>query len=85
MCDGMLMVWDLRMMRMIEPLALLLDPLLLRFMPSFSSRLTVASPSGQLQFVETAALTEHDMTLYQVNCLFLKYNFKVSNYDPINA
>ncbi|XP_073976255.1 PAN2-PAN3 deadenylation complex catalytic subunit PAN2 isoform X2 [Rhodnius prolixus] len=65
-CDTLLLVFDLRMLRAVAPINVLLDPLLLRFMPSFSSRLAVASPTGQLQFVETV-VSEPDMTLYQVN------------------
>ncbi|KAK9499573.1 hypothetical protein O3M35_002594 [Rhynocoris fuscipes] len=65
-CDPLLLVFDLRMLRALTPINLLLDPLLLRFMPSYSSRLAVASPTGQLQFVETV-VSEPDMSLYQVN------------------
>ncbi|CAH1395057.1 unnamed protein product [Nezara viridula] len=65
--DNLLLVYDLRMLRSVAPISVLLDPLLLRFMPSFSSRLAIASPTGTLQFVETVTLSEPDMTVYQVN------------------
>lgn len=64
--DRFLMVYDLRMMRAVAPLPVILDPLLLRFLPSFSSRVATVSALGQMQLVDTVAHTSTSLCLYQV-------------------
>lgn len=64
--DQFLVVHDLRMMRSVSSIPMIIEPFLLRFMTSYSSRIAVVSTIGQCQLVDTVALTEQDMNLYQV-------------------
>lgn len=65
------MAYDLRQMRALSPVTTLVYPLLLKFLPSYSSRLAVVSPLGQMQLLDTIyANVQPPMTcLYQVNVL----------------
>lgn len=63
--DRFLKVYDLRVNRAVSPIPVMLDPLLLRFVPAFTSRLAIVSQTGQLQFVETG--TSSESSTYQVN------------------
>ncbi|XP_053311614.1 PAN2-PAN3 deadenylation complex catalytic subunit PAN2 [Spea bombifrons] len=55
-CDRFLKVYDLRMMRAITPLQVHVDPLFLRFVPTYTSRLAIISQRGQCQFCEPTGL-----------------------------
>ncbi|KAL2715595.1 PAN2-PAN3 deadenylation complex catalytic subunit PAN2 isoform X1 [Vespula squamosa] len=66
--DRFLMAYDLRQMRALSPVTTLVYPLLLKFLPSYSSRLAVVSPLGQMQLLDTIyANVQPPLTcLYQV-------------------
>ncbi|CAL8113910.1 unnamed protein product [Orchesella dallaii] len=64
--DRFLKVYDLRVLRALAPIQISVDPFMLRFLPSFSSRIATVSPSGQMEISETQALTTSNIMLYQV-------------------
>ncbi|RVE70949.1 hypothetical protein OJAV_G00069460 [Oryzias javanicus] len=78
-CDRFLMVYDLRMMRAVTPLQVHVDPLFLRFIPTYTSRLVIISQTGQCQFCEPTGLA-NVADLFHVNTVGqLLMSFDVSS------
>ncbi|XP_067301935.1 PAN2-PAN3 deadenylation complex catalytic subunit PAN2 isoform X3 [Pseudorasbora parva] len=78
-CDRFLMVYDLRMMRAITPLQVHVDPVFLRFIPTYTSRLAIISQTGQCQFCEPTGLANL-ADIFHVNTVgHLLMSFDVSS------
>lgn len=66
-CDTFFQVHDLRMLRVVQPIQCLIEPVMMRFIPSQYNRLAVVSDTGQLQLVDTVELSEPKICMYQVS------------------
>ena len=76
--DRFLMIYDLRMMRALTPVQLLIEPCFLHYLPVCSSIVAVASQSGCFQLTDTNLLTPSPF--YQAQCapIGLATTFSVS-------
>ncbi|XP_055936356.1 PAN2-PAN3 deadenylation complex catalytic subunit PAN2-like [Argiope bruennichi] len=64
--DQFLKVYDLRVMKSMSPIPMMFPPLLLRFVPAYSSRLCVVSQTGQFQMVDTDNSDQYALFIHQV-------------------
>lgn len=64
--DRYLKMYDIRMMRAMSPLQLIIDPTFLRFVPTYSSRLAVVSQVNVLDLLFPA----HGLDLYLFPCRY---------------
>ena len=65
--DRFLMVYDLRIMRSINPIQCLVEPCQLRFLPSdHTSKIVVMSAAGQVQLVDMADVDNAKLDLFQL-------------------
>ncbi|KAJ8313873.1 hypothetical protein KUTeg_008434 [Tegillarca granosa] len=64
--DRFLMVYDMRVMRAMAPISVIMDPMFLRTIPAFSNTILVVSQTGQFQFIDTTVMTP-PMMMYPVN------------------
>ncbi|XP_077977957.1 PAN2-PAN3 deadenylation complex catalytic subunit PAN2-like [Glandiceps talaboti] len=66
--DRFLKVYDMRVMRALPPLQIPVEPMFLRFVPTYTSRLAVVTQHGQFQLLDPGGLvTPGNMMLYHVN------------------
>lgn len=83
-CDRFLMVYDLRMMRAVTPLQVHVDPLFLRFIPTYTSRLAIISQTGIGQGVCVhihTSVVALESSLPSTSCFSLQVS--VSSVNPL--
>ncbi|XP_062586569.1 PAN2-PAN3 deadenylation complex catalytic subunit PAN2-like [Saccostrea cucullata] len=65
--DRFLMVYDLRVMRAMAPIQVIIDPMFLRFVSTYNNKMVITSQAGQFQIIETTAMTPSSMNVYPIN------------------
>ncbi|KAL5006808.1 hypothetical protein ScPMuIL_015614 [Solemya velum] len=63
--DRFLMVFDMRVMRAMAPIQVIIDPLFLRFLPTYSNTLALVSQTGQVQLIDTTTVAP--VMMYHMN------------------
>lgn len=66
-CDCFLLMYDVRALKPLTPIVTCCEPMLLRFLPSVSSRLAVVTAHGRVQLVDTMQTKEPRLTIFQVS------------------
>ncbi|XP_035212359.1 PAN2-PAN3 deadenylation complex catalytic subunit PAN2-like isoform X2 [Stegodyphus dumicola] len=64
--ERFLKVYDLRVMKSMSPIPMMFPPLLLRFVPAYTSRLCAVSQTGQFQMVDTNNSDQYALFIHQV-------------------
>ena len=72
--DRLLMVYDLRYLKKMTPLQLTIDPILLRFIPTYSNRICVVSQARYTVFIIPKSITK----IVNVIVLFLPHSLSSS-------
>ena len=77
--DRFLMVYDLRMLRSLSPVQLLIEPCFLHYLPMCSSVLAVGSQAGCFQLTDTNLMTPPSLYQAQVPPVGLATTFSMSD------
>lgn len=65
--DRFLMVYDMRVMRAMAPIQVVIDPMFLRFIHIYNNKLMVVSQAGQFQTIDTNSLAPTPLSMQPVN------------------
>ncbi|VDI60303.1 PAB-dependent poly(A)-specific ribonuclease subunit 2 [Mytilus galloprovincialis] len=65
--DRFLMVYDMRVMRAMAPIQIIMDPMFLRFVHIYSNKLMIVSQAGQFQIIDTNSLAPTPLSMQPVN------------------
>jgi hypothetical protein len=76
------MVYDLRMIKAIAPIGMNYAPFLLRFVPIYSSKFCVVSPSGQFTLMDTSGPSNPPSFVHNID---LPPGSSVSAFDVSNS
>ena len=80
--DRFLMVYDLRMVKAIAPIGMNYAPFLLRFVPIYSSKFCVVSPTGQFTLMDTSGPSNPPPFVHNIE---LPQGSAISAFDVSNS